>query len=174
MAYKSGDYASAVSWLQLGCDLVSSAPREVRVVMQPTLLALAHAHRKLGDFGEAEVWYNESLRLTPRCAPALAALAYTYQLAGRPSAAVETYHKALALRPDDTFAQTMLRQCLADALVDGIAAMGLGEEEERLPGEEAHGSDDIAMSEGAALHRGLEGDEEARAIAAIGAAFGVE
>ena len=130
MAFKSGDYVSAVSWLRQGVDLIRCSPREVRVVMQPTLLALAHAYRKMQDFAEAEVWYEECLLLTPHDAAVLAALAYTYHLAGRYDAAVETYHKALALRPDDTFAQTMLRQCLADALAGGVAALGLGSEEE--------------------------------------------
>jgi anaphase-promoting complex subunit 6 len=41
-----------------------------------------------------------------------AALAYTQQLAGQLAAAIESYHKALGLRQDDSFSNDMLAESL--------------------------------------------------------------
>ena len=76
--------------------------------MQPTLLCLGHALRKLGEWKAAEAAYNRALGLVPRSAATLTALAFTAQLRGDNSAAVELYHVALGLRPDD--------RCVADEL----------------------------------------------------------
>lgn len=69
--------------------------------MQPTLFGLGHALRKQGQWDAAEATYNRALGLVPRSASTLVALAFTAQLRGNNTAAVELYHVALGLRPDD-------------------------------------------------------------------------
>merc|ERR1712216_43708 len=63
-------------------------------------------------------WYERALSLAPRGAGTHTALGFTHQLKGNfqtnMSEAIECYHKALSLRPDDTFAQEMLTLALID------------------------------------------------------------
>jgi predicted TPR repeat methyltransferase len=68
---------------------------------QPTLFGLGHALRKQGHWDAAEATYARALGLVPRSASTLVAMAFTAQLRGNNTAAVELYHVALGLRPDD-------------------------------------------------------------------------
>lgn len=81
---------------------------------QPTLVALAHARRKLRDYSSAAALYNRALRLCPHDAGAMTGLGLTHQLAGDSAAASEWFHRALALRPDDALAGELLSAALAD------------------------------------------------------------
>jgi predicted TPR repeat methyltransferase len=62
---------------------------------------LGHALRKQGKWEAAEAMYNRALGLVPRSAATLTSLAFTAQLRGDNTTAVELYHVALGLRPDD-------------------------------------------------------------------------
>lgn len=75
------------------------------------------APRKGGSrrrFPEAIAWYEQALSISPTSAGTLAALAFTHHLQGRLGVAIEIYHKALGLRPDDTFAADMLSECIME------------------------------------------------------------
>lgn len=54
--------------------------------------------------------------LCPRRASSYASLAFTHQLLGQLDLAIEYYHRALGLRPDDAFAASMLSRALSEAL----------------------------------------------------------
>ena len=51
--------------------------------------------------------FETALALEPRSASTLGALAFTHHLAGDLDRAIDTYHRALAARPDDTFCSEM-------------------------------------------------------------------
>ena len=82
------------------------------------MVNLAHANRKRNDFDAAIEWYERALSLAPRAASTYTALGFTHQLKGNfqsnMTEAIECYHKALGLRPDDAFAQEMLTLALID------------------------------------------------------------
>ena len=65
-------------------------------------------------YDEALEWYTVALAKRPKCASTFAAIGFTHHLAGRLHAAVEHYHKCLAVRPDDAFTNDMLVHALRD------------------------------------------------------------
>jgi anaphase-promoting complex subunit 6 len=81
---------------------------------EATLVNLAHVMRKQQRYAHALQLYQQALSLNPHNAGCHAGLAYTHQLTGSSGAAVEHYHKALALRPDDAFASEMLGLALQE------------------------------------------------------------
>ena len=60
--------------------------------------------------------YERAVGLCPRRASSYASLAFTHQLLGQLDLAIEYYHRALGLRPDDAFAASMLSRALSEAL----------------------------------------------------------
>ena len=80
-----------------------TADASQRADSQPTFFGLGHALRKQAKFEAAEEAYRRALGLVPRSASTLVALAFTAQLRGDNTTAVELYHVALGLRPDDGY-----------------------------------------------------------------------
>lgn len=78
------------------------------------MVNLAHVYRKQQQYEGAVQLYEQALSLNPTNAGTYAGLAYTHQLMGNSAAAVEHYHKALGLRPDDAFATEMLGLALQE------------------------------------------------------------
>ena len=115
LAYRNRDHAAAVKHFERALSLV---PHPLSDEWEATVVNLAHANRKRNDFDAAIEWYERALSLAPRAASTYTALGFTHQLKGNfqshMSEAIECYHKALGLRPDDTFAQEMLTLALID------------------------------------------------------------
>lgn len=66
------------------------------------------------QYDQAVQLYHQALALNHTNSSSYAGIAYTYQLMGDPAAAVEYYHKALSIRPDDAFASEMLGLALQE------------------------------------------------------------
>ncbi|GHP05355.1 anaphase-promoting complex subunit [Pycnococcus provasolii] len=100
----------------LGAGGWDSAPGRLNIgaAWEPTISNLAHCLRKLRRYDEALEWYTVALAKRPKCASTFAAIGFTHHLAGRLHAAVEHYHKCLAVRPDDAFTNDMLVHALRD------------------------------------------------------------
>ena len=115
LAYYDGDHVAATSHLERAISLI---PQPYVARWEAILVNLAHSYRKLNNFDEAINWYEQALRLAPKSASIYTALGFTYQLKGnfqsRMEKAIECYHKALSLKPNDTFAQEMLTLALID------------------------------------------------------------
>lgn len=109
LAARNRQYPQAARWLQQALAL---APQERPAAAEPSLVALAHVMRKQGGYSDAAALLERALGLAPHSAATYAALAFTQQLAGDSAAAVESYHKALGLRPDDSFCNDMLAEAL--------------------------------------------------------------
>jgi len=115
LAYRNKEYENAISHL---LDAIALVPHPLTDEWEATVVNVAHAYRKMNDFDNAIEWYERALSLAPKCAGTHTALGFTHQLKGNfqtnMSEAIECYHKALSLRPDDTFAQEMLTLALID------------------------------------------------------------
>lgn len=131
LAFKQGQYAEAVQWLT---KALSGMPREYPGLWEPTMVNLGHALRKLRRFDDALDMFTRALGAAPEQPGTLAALAFTHHLMGNLSLAIENYHKALGLRPNDDFCSSMLAAAVGEeaeamtaALTRGLEPMGLGQ-----------------------------------------------
>ncbi|KAG1653808.1 hypothetical protein FOA52_007854 [Chlamydomonas sp. UWO 241] len=110
--YKSGAHAAASMWLQNSLSLLPGAGSTLAA--EPALLALGHCLRKQHHYVQALECYERSLALNPGASGTHAAVGLTRQLMGQPGDAVEAYHCALSLRPDDSLAADLLASALRD------------------------------------------------------------
>lgn len=110
--HRNRQYEAAAGWLSRALELLPGG--RVTPAWEATLLNLGHAARKLRQYSRAQQLYRQAIGLNPHSGSAYAGLAYTHQLAGDSAAAVECYHKALALKPEDAFASEMLGHALQE------------------------------------------------------------
>ena len=105
LLYREGQHREAEEYLRRALDLV---PKPTAPVWEPTLVNLGHALRKQQRFQEALGCYGDALGIAPSSPGTYVAIGYTNHLAGNLEEAIENYHKALGLRPEDSFAADML------------------------------------------------------------------
>jgi anaphase-promoting complex subunit 6 len=115
MACRNGHYSEASNLFRQALQLVPAG--QLTAAWEPTLVNLAHALRKQRQYKAAVQLYEHALGLCPLQAGTHAALAYTHHLQGNTEVAVHHYHKALGLRPDDSFSGEMLGQALQQECV---------------------------------------------------------
>ncbi|KAJ1453928.1 hypothetical protein M885DRAFT_522870 [Pelagophyceae sp. CCMP2097] len=117
---RQGSYAAAVEAFSVVLDLFKTLPDRspLRGACEASVFNLAQTYRKMRDFDNAQKYFELALSLRPRDAAVRAALGATYHAIGGVSLhrAVEMYHTALAIRPDDTFCSEMLSRALRDAV----------------------------------------------------------
>ncbi|CAM9804153.1 unnamed protein product, partial [Phaeothamnion confervicola] len=105
---------------QLAADRFNAAlaMRRRLATWTTTRVNLGHCYRKLGRLAEAEREYRSAAMVSPGDAGTHAALGMALHMQGpsRLQEAIEQYHRALALRPDDTFAADMLAKALKEAV----------------------------------------------------------
>ncbi|XP_054280788.1 cell division cycle protein 16 homolog [Macrosteles quadrilineatus] len=75
---------------------------------EPLLNNLGHTCRKLKKYEESLRYHQQALVLSPQNASTLACIGFVHSLQGNLTEAVDTFHKALGLRRDDSFSLTML------------------------------------------------------------------
>lgn len=102
-------------WLVL-CVLCRALPS----AWAATLVCLGHCRRKRRDFAGALTCYRRALVLEPSRAATLAAEAYTYHLMGELGAAIDRYHRVLAMQPDHSFAAEMLTAAIEEHSRQGL------------------------------------------------------
>jgi len=95
---------------------------------EPLLNNLGHASRKLGDYDAALDYHKSALVLRPAASSASthSAIGYAYALKGDLLEAAEAFHRALAVRRDDTFATTMLNSVVEQLANDDLPFPGEG------------------------------------------------
>eukprot|EP00249_Psilotum_nudum_P014975 c25100_g1_i1 orf=111-1745(+) len=111
MAHRNKEYEVAAHWLRKTLLLI---PVPITDAWEPTVVNLAHTLRKLMYYAEAITMYEKALALCPKAASTYAALGFTHHLQGNTSIAIEFYHKALGLKPDDTLTAEMLSSALVE------------------------------------------------------------
>eukprot|EP00096_Caligus_rogercresseyi_P000979 TRINITY_DN11576_c0_g1_i1.p1 TRINITY_DN11576_c0_g1~~TRINITY_DN11576_c0_g1_i1.p1 ORF type:complete len:631 (+),score=175.79 TRINITY_DN11576_c0_g1_i1:39-1895(+) len=78
---------------------------------------LGHCSRKLEKFKEALNFHQQALVLKPLNASTYSAIGHVHALMGNMMEAVESFHKALGLRRDDTFSTSMLNIVIEQLMV---------------------------------------------------------
>lgn len=81
---------------------------------------LGHTHRKLGNYAESIVYHKQALVLCPLNPSTYSALGYVQSLVGDLNNAVESFHKALGIRREDTFSTNMLTAVI-EQLMNSVA-----------------------------------------------------
>ncbi|CAG7721653.1 unnamed protein product [Allacma fusca] len=76
---------------------------------EPLYNNLGHVSRKLGRYTEAYGYHQKALVLCPSNASTHAAIGLVLAVSGKTEKAIEAFHKALSLKRDDAFSNTMLR-----------------------------------------------------------------
>ena len=109
--FHKGEYSNAVRCF---LQVAEGSPHHDDAAREPSVFNLGHAYRKLRDFDSAAKWYRVALSINPRLASTYSALGLTLHLRGDVHAAIELYHQALSLKPDDTFTCEMLTEALKD------------------------------------------------------------
>ena len=115
---RQGHYTDAVATFETVLRLLEKLPDRspLRDACQASVFNLAQTYRKMRDFDNAAKYFEVALTLKPRDAAVRGALGATYHALGGAMLhrAVEMYHTALAMRPDDTFCSEMLSRALRD------------------------------------------------------------
>jgi len=75
---------------------------------EPLLNNLGHTARKLLKYEESIGYHRQALVLRPLSASTYSSIGYVHALRGDLLEAIESFHKALGIRRDDTFSTTML------------------------------------------------------------------
>lgn len=97
-------------------DLVGARVTEF---WEPTVFNLAHCYRKMRQYDLAAKYYSTALGLVPSNSSTYTALGLTCHLQGRLNDAIEHYHHALSLQPEDpTFASDLLQRALEENFCD--------------------------------------------------------
>lgn len=113
--FKSNNFQNAIQYFEEALQLLKGCEGDGEAVWVPweaTVVNLAHCHRKLGNYQEAFKHYQHANQLRPGAS--LTALGFCQHMMGDTELAIEYYHKALGLDPDDTIAETMLKKALQE------------------------------------------------------------
>jgi len=73
---------------------------------------LGHTYRKQERYKEALSFFKQALVLSPRNPSTYSSIGFVLSLTNDLSGAVEYFHRALSLRPEDTFSTTMLNEVI--------------------------------------------------------------
>jgi len=104
---------AAASLLQMSEEDVVLACRDP--FWEPTIFNLGQSYRKIRRFENAALCFEKAMALVPGNPSSYAALGYTRHLLGDVDAAIESYHQALGMDPDDAFSGEMLHRALQES-----------------------------------------------------------
>ena len=94
---------------------------------------LGHTYRKLGRYSESISFHQQALVLSPLNSSTYSALGYVQSLTGDLASAVQSFHKALGIRREDTFSTNMLTSVI-EQLMNSVAPFpGFNDTTPRFP-----------------------------------------
>lgn len=136
LSFREGQYGVAEAWLERALAVMAAGTADggggggvASLAWEPTLVALGHVYRKQQRYDRSLQLLQRALGLNPGCASTHAAVAYTLQLMGDAAGAIDSYHRCLALKPEDPFALEMLAVALEDFAADlAVGALPAAEE----------------------------------------------
>ncbi|KAK6622538.1 hypothetical protein RUM44_002350 [Polyplax serrata] len=118
IAFQSGQYQLAKKHFEIALErLRDNQKAMIQSKWEPLLNNLGHVYRKLQMYEKAIECHMQAMALCPNSASTYAAIGYCQVLMGQCKKAAELFHKALALKRDDTFSTNMLNYVL-ELLVD--------------------------------------------------------
>src|SRR5262245_33220610 len=96
---------------------LTALPPDPGEVWEATVMNLGHSLRKLGQLAAAQEQYEAALSMSPSPGGHVySALAFVLHLQGKLDAAIDNYHRALSVRPEDPFTTEMLTAAMDEAL----------------------------------------------------------
>ena len=113
LKYEIREYAEAQLLLERGLSFVDKAG-EVSKETQVLYYNLAQILRKRGLYQHAIHWFSACLALTPHSAVIMASLGLAYHANGQLDEAIQQYHQALGVKPEDTLINTLLNKALQE------------------------------------------------------------
>lgn len=116
----SGSESREKEYQPLDIDLDRLSDKDCIVCCQdsfwePTIFNLGQTYRKIRQFEDAAACFEKAISLVPGNAGSYAALGYAKHLLGDVDSAIECYHQALGMKPDDTFSGEMLNRALHES-----------------------------------------------------------
>lgn len=113
-------YTRAEEVLRTTFEIVSKLARKnhesIPVRWEPLLNNLGHCCRKNRKYEEALYFHQQALVLKPQSAATYTAIGLCQAMMWKLSDAIETLHRSLAIRRDDTVTATLLRNCIEDLM----------------------------------------------------------
>ncbi|CAH0380685.1 unnamed protein product [Bemisia tabaci] len=113
VAYQSKEYAQAEKHFDLALALVHERnPVIVAETWGVLLNNLGHTHRKLKNYDRALEYHLKAVKIKPTCPKIRTAVGFVEALLGRYEDAAKSFHRALSIQSDNSFATSMLNICL--------------------------------------------------------------
>ena len=117
--FQNQDYVEAEKYFENALQEVRKVHGSVLSSKWESLLNnLGHTARKLEKYSDSLAYHQQALVLIPVSASTYSAIGYVQSLQGDLVEAVESFHKALSLRRDDTFSTTMLNFVIEQLMVE--------------------------------------------------------
>lgn len=115
ISYRTGEFADACVWFHEALGRISHLGHSFSsVTLETVTFNYAHALRRAGNVTEAIVQFKAALKLCPKSSAGHAALGLTFHLNHQPDRAIESYHIALGLKPNDTLVTELMELALVD------------------------------------------------------------
>ncbi|RXK38138.1 anaphase-promoting complex subunit 6 [Tremella mesenterica] len=156
VAYNKEEYPLAVNYFKRAIQMAKEM-QGVASVWAATHCNLGHAYRCMGQLTLAATSYAHSLQLDPLSPTALASLAMVAHHEGDIRRAIQLYHQALSLGPQDPMATVLLEMALKEQMetldpstIPGLPP-GLGNGSDLL-GFTRGNTNNLALSENANVH----------------------
>ncbi|WVQ74870.1 hypothetical protein IAR50_004477 [Cryptococcus sp. DSM 104548] len=113
--YNKEDYAGAASYFRKALR-ASSEMQGVKSVWSVTYCNLGHSYRIMRDYDKSEHNYRQTIRLDPTNPVAYSSLALIFHLKGDIRGAIQIYHQALSLAPQDPLSTVLLEMALKEQM----------------------------------------------------------
>ncbi|KAL0276739.1 UNVERIFIED_CONTAM: hypothetical protein PYX00_004247 [Menopon gallinae] len=118
IAFQSGQYELAKKHFEEALERMRDNQNSlIQSKWEPLLNNLGHVYRKLQNYEKAIEFHKQAMVLSPNNPSTYSAIGYCYALLENWSEAAKLFHKALALKRDDTFSTTMLN-CVLQQMVE--------------------------------------------------------
>jgi len=124
--YKAGDYEDAIETFSVALSLIDINDHSTLVPWEPTVFNLAQCYWKIGDYATAADYYQKALELVPDNAGSWTSLGFVVHMMGETDLAIDHYHHALSLNPEDRIAEEMLAKALKEFSENPFGSSNLG------------------------------------------------
>ncbi|ODN92723.1 anaphase-promoting complex subunit 6 [Cryptococcus wingfieldii CBS 7118] len=113
--YNKEDYSGAASYFRKALR-ASAEMQGVKSVWSVTYCNLGHSYRIMRDYDKSEHNYRQTIRLDPTNPVAYSSLALIFHLKGDIRGAIQIYHQALSLSPQDPLSTVLLEMALKEQM----------------------------------------------------------
>lgn len=105
-------------------EIQHSDSRRLEENWEPLFNNLGHVYRKLGKLPEALQFHQQALSLQPLNGSTYAAIGLVHMMMNNLLEAIEAFHEALGLKPDDSFSTTMLSYAMEGLTMSPADGLG--------------------------------------------------